>query len=73
MRRLAQRVYYFTETLLTRGPLYQLMLVAGVILALSVGGGIFVHITNPDSYSNTLEAIWCPTRPPNPAVAKSPA
>lgn len=58
MRRLAQRVYYFTETLLTRGPLYQLMLVAGVILALSVGGGIFVHITNPDSYSNTLEAIW---------------
>ena len=58
MRRLAQRVYYFTETLLTRGPLYQLMLVAAVIFALSVGGGIFVHITNPDSYSNTLEAIW---------------
>jgi hypothetical protein len=58
VRRLAQRVYFFTETLLTRGPFYQLMLVAAVILALSVGGGVFVHITNPDSYSNTFEAIW---------------
>ena len=51
-------MYFFTETLLTRGPFYQLMLVAAVILALSVGGGVFVHVTNPDSYANTLEAIW---------------
>ena len=34
------------------------MLVAAVILVLSVGGGVFVHLTNPESYSNTLEAIW---------------
>ena len=58
VHRLGQRVYYLTETLLTRNPIYQLMLVAAVILALSVGGGIFVHISNPDAYSNTLEAIW---------------
>lgn len=58
MHRLANRLYYLTETLLIRSPIYQLMLVAGVILLLSVGGGIFVHITNPSAYSNTLEAIW---------------
>ncbi|MFA5506483.1 MAG: hypothetical protein WC314_10110 [Vulcanimicrobiota bacterium] len=58
MQRLAQRLYYLTETLLTRGPFYQLMLVAGVILALSVGGGVLVHLTNPHAYSNTPEAIW---------------
>ena len=58
MHRLANRLYYLTETLLTRSPIYQLMLVAGVILLLSLGGGIFVHFTNPGAYANTLEAIW---------------
>ena len=58
MHRLANRLYYLTETLLTRSPIYQLMLVAGVIFCLSLGGGVFVHVTNPSAYSNTLEAIW---------------
>lgn len=58
MRRLLNRILYLTETLLTRSPVYQLMLVAAVILALSVGGGLFVHFSNPAAYSNTPEAIW---------------
>lgn len=58
MRRLTHRLYYYLESLLTRGPLYQLMLVALLILLLSLSGGLFVHYTNPDAYSNTLEAIW---------------
>lgn len=58
VERLSHRISYHLEMLLTRGPLYQLMLVAVLILMLSLGGGIFVHVTNPDAYSNTLEAIW---------------
>jgi Trk K+ transport system NAD-binding subunit len=58
MRRLANRFYYHVETLLIRGPIYQLMLVAMVILGLSLSGGVMVHLTNPDAYSNTLEAVW---------------
>lgn len=58
MHRLGHRLYYHLESLLSRGPLYQLMLIALVILGLSLFGGIVVHITNPSAYSNTLEAIW---------------
>lgn len=58
MRRLLNRLYYLTETLFVRNPLYQLMLVAVVILGISVLGGVVVHVTNPQAYSNTLEAIW---------------
>ncbi len=58
MRRLIHRFYYHLETLLTRGPLYQLMFVALVIMGLSIFAGVFVHLTNPKAYSNTLEAVW---------------
>lgn len=58
MRRLTNRLYYYLESYLTRGPFYQLMLLASLIAMLSVVGGIFVHITNPKAYSNTLEAMW---------------
>lgn len=58
MRRFSHRLYYYLESLLTRGPLYQLMLVAFLIVLLSLSGGLFVHYTDPQAYSNTLEAIW---------------
>lgn len=58
MKRLANRLYYLTETFLTRGPLNQLMLVAVVIFLLSLGGGLVVHFTNPRAYGHTGEAIW---------------
>ena len=58
MRRLANRLYYLTETLFLKSPLYQLLAVAVIILIISVTGGIAVHIMNPDAYSNTAEAIW---------------
>jgi hypothetical protein len=58
MRRLIQRFYYLTETLLIRSAGYQLLLVALVLGLLSVGGGVVVHLTNPAAYRDTPEAIW---------------
>ena len=58
MRRLLQRFYYLTETLMTRSPIYQLLLVALVIGLLSVGGGLLVHMTEPRAYRDISEAIW---------------
>lgn len=58
MQRLLNRVYYFTETLLTRSPGYQLMLVALVIGMLSLGCGVLVHLTNPSAFSDTPAAVW---------------
>ena len=58
MRRLLQRFYYLTETLLIRSAVYQLLIVAMVIILLSVTGGLVVHFTNPAAYKDTLEAIW---------------
>ena len=44
--------------MVTKSPAYQLLLVAIVILLLSVGGGVIVHLTNPGVYNDTAAAIW---------------
>lgn len=58
MQRVVNRLYYLTETLLTRSPGYQLMLVAAVIGLLSFGCGVLVHLTNPAAFSDTPAAVW---------------
>ncbi len=58
MKRLFNRFYYLTETLLMRSAAYQLLLVALVIIGLSVVGGGVVHFAYPVAYRDTTEAIW---------------
>lgn len=58
MRRLLQRFYYLTETLLIRSAGYQLLLVALVIALLSVVGGMVVHLTKTGTSGEASEAVW---------------
>lgn len=57
MRRLFLRIHFFIETLFIRSPGYQLLAVILVLIALSVGGGLVVHLGSPQ-FPNLPQAVW---------------
>lgn len=58
MRRIFQRLYYLAEALFLRGTGYQLLVVAAVILAFSLVGGVIVWRFAPEQFPQFSTAIW---------------
>jgi hypothetical protein len=57
MKRIAQRIFYFIETLFQRSVFYQLLLVALGIGAISLTGGGLVYLFSPQ-FPDLSQAVW---------------
>lgn len=57
LRRLRDRAQFELERLLLRGPFYRLLVLAAVIGALAVLGGLVVHLFT-GGFPDTADAIW---------------
>lgn len=55
--RLVRRLKFLLERLVVRGPLYRLLLVALLVAAISLLGGLFVHLAG-SGLSSAGEAVW---------------
>lgn len=58
MKRFLQRLYYVLESLLARNPLYQIMLISVLILALSLLGGLIAYYFEPEGFQTVGSAVW---------------
>lgn len=58
MKRILNRLYYLTETIFVRSAASQLLCVVVVVVALSVGGGVLVHLLQPQAHESTPDAVW---------------
>ncbi len=58
MKRILNRLYYLTESLFARSATSQLFCVVVVVVGLSVGGGVLVHLFQPQAHETTSDAVW---------------